>query len=53
MSDHAEAYGAMVELRRGNPLLLADPTVKRWHDMIQKGGKDSNRRGIFGGILVA
>ncbi|MEW9838603.1 DUF3604 domain-containing protein [Mesorhizobium sp. ZMM04-4] len=41
VSDHAEAYGAMVELRGGNPQLLADPTLKRWYDEIQKGGKDA------------
>jgi len=41
VSDHAEAYGAMVELRRGNPVLLADPTLKRWYEGIQKGGKDA------------
>src|SRR5262245_14735778 len=41
VSDHAEAYGGMIELRRGNPTLLADPTLKRWYDMIEKGGKDA------------
>ena len=28
---------------RGNPALLADPTLKRWDDMIKKGGKDAFR----------
>jgi len=41
VSDHAEAYGAMVALRSGDPQLLADPTLKRWYDMIEKGGKDA------------
>ena len=27
-----------VELKKGNPLLMADPTLKRWHDMMA-GGK--------------
>jgi hypothetical protein len=39
ISDHAEAYGGIVELLAGNPTLLADPTLKRWREMIQAGGK--------------
>jgi hypothetical protein len=38
VSDHAEAFGALVEVMRGNPALLADPKIKRWHDMINEGG---------------
>ena len=38
VTDHAEAFGAMVEVIRGNPALLADPQIKRWHDMIKEGG---------------
>lgn len=41
ISDHAEAYGGMVELIRGNPKLLADPTLKRWRGMILAGGKEA------------
>jgi hypothetical protein len=41
VSDHAEAYGGIVQLLKGNPALLADPTLKRWHDMIRAGGKDA------------
>jgi hypothetical protein len=41
ISDHAEAYGGIVELLKGNPTLLADPTLRRWHDMIKAGGKDA------------
>lgn len=29
ISDHAEAYGGMIQLLKGNPLLLADPTLSR------------------------
>ena len=39
VADHAEAYGAMVEIDKRNPTLLADPTIKRWHDMIKAGGE--------------
>jgi hypothetical protein len=38
VTDHAEAFGAMVEVIRGNSALLADPQIKRWHDMIKEGG---------------
>ncbi|MEW6683488.1 MAG: DUF3604 domain-containing protein [Nitrospirota bacterium] len=38
VSDHAEAFGGMVEVIKGNPALLADPQVKQWHDMIAAGG---------------
>jgi len=37
VADHAEALGATVELKNGNPLLMADPTLKRWHDMMASG----------------
>ena len=37
VADHAEGLGATVELKNGNPLLLADPTLKRWHDMMASG----------------
>ena len=38
VSDHAEAFGSMVELVKSNPTLLANPQCKRWHDMIKEGG---------------
>ena len=41
ISDHAEAYGGIVELLKGNPTLLADPTLRRWRDMIKAGGKEA------------
>ncbi len=37
VADHAEGLGATVELKNGNPLLMADPTLKRWHDMMANG----------------
>ena len=27
------------ELKKGNPLLMADPTLKRWHDLMAAGGQ--------------
>ena len=40
VADHAEGLGSTVELRKGNPLLLSDPTLKHWYDMMT-GGKGS------------
>ena len=38
VSDHAEAFGGMVEVVKGNPALMADPQLKQWHEMIRTGG---------------
>jgi hypothetical protein len=41
VADHAEGLGSTIELRKGNPVLMSDPTLKRWHDMMasDKGGE--------------
>ncbi len=41
VADHAEAYGAMIEVYAGNPALMSDPTVKRWYGMLHAGGEES------------
>ncbi len=41
VSDHAEAFGSMGEVVRGNPTLMADPTIRRWHDKIAQGGDEA------------
>jgi hypothetical protein len=41
VSDHAEAIGAIAGIIGDNPTLMADATVKRWHDMIKAGGKNA------------
>jgi len=38
VSDHSEAFGSMVEVVKANPTLMANPQIKRWHDMIREGG---------------
>ena len=38
VTDHAEALGSIPEVINANPALMADPAVKRWHDMIEQGG---------------
>lgn len=34
VSDHSELIGSGREILSGNPTLMADPTLKRWHDMM-------------------
>jgi hypothetical protein len=37
VTDHSDGMGTIPELRGGNPEFMADPTVKRWHDMMSQG----------------
>lgn len=39
ITDHSDGMGTISEIASGNPAMMADPTVKRWHDMMQQGGK--------------
>ncbi len=39
VADHSDAMGVMNEVAKGNPLLLTDPQVKKWHDAIRAGGQ--------------
>ena len=41
VSDHSDGMGVIAEIKGGNPEMMADPTVKKWHDMFAKGGKDA------------
>lgn len=41
VADHAEGLGGMLELKKGNPAMMADPTLKRWHDMVVAGGQSA------------
>ena len=40
VADHSDNMGFFPRLYAGDPAFLADPTGKRWYDMIQKGGQD-------------
>ena len=40
VADHSDNMGFFPRLYAGDPAYLADPTGKRWYDMIQKGGQD-------------
>jgi hypothetical protein len=37
VADHAEGLGTMVELFKGNPQLMKDPTLKRWYELFNSG----------------
>jgi hypothetical protein len=37
VADHAENLGLADFIRRSDPILLANPTGKRWHDMVKSG----------------
>jgi len=42
VADHSDGMGTINEMQAGNAEMLADATVKRWHDMMAKGGKDAD-----------
>jgi len=42
VTDHSDGMGTINEMQAGNAEMLADPTVKRWHDMMARGGKDAD-----------
>ncbi len=37
IADHAESYGAMSAVLAGDPELMVDPTLKRWHEQMNQG----------------
>ena len=37
VADHAENMGTMGEIKAGNPLLMEDPKLKRWNQMLGAG----------------
>jgi len=39
VADHSDNMGFFPELFAGDPRMLADPTGRRWYDMIQQGGQ--------------
>jgi len=37
ITDHSDAAGVIFEVKAGNPNLMADPQIKKWHDMMNGG----------------
>ena len=40
ISDHAEMYGLMPQLLKGDPAILATPQGKKWYDALTSGNKE-------------
>ena len=41
ISDHAEGLGVMYQVYEGNPAMMSDATLARWHDAMKAGGKQA------------
>ena len=41
VTDHSDGAGIITELKAGNPELMADPVLKKWHDMMEAGGDEA------------
>jgi len=37
VTDHSDGMGVIAEIKAGNPEMMADPTIKKWHDMFAAG----------------
>jgi len=46
VADHSDNMGFFPRLYDGDPEMLADPTGKRWYQLIQAGGQDSVRAAV-------
>jgi hypothetical protein len=42
ITDHAEGFGSFNEIAKGNPIMLADPIAKEWHDLLKEGTPEAN-----------
>lgn len=40
VTDHSDGMGTINELQAGNAEFMADPTAKRWAEMMKKGGEE-------------
>jgi len=41
VTDHSDGMGTIDLIRNGDPEMMKDPTIKRWHDMMHKSPQDS------------
>lgn len=41
VTDHSDGMGVIFEIRSGNPELMRDATLKRWHDLMAQGAEGS------------
>jgi hypothetical protein len=43
VADHSDAMGLALDIKKGTPNILADPTGKRWHEAFMKGGQEAGK----------
>jgi hypothetical protein len=43
ITDHSDGMGTITEAKAGNPEMMADPTLKRWHDMFNASPEEAQR----------
>jgi hypothetical protein len=41
VTDHSDGAGSIFEIRAANPEFMTDPTLKRWHDMMEQGPEEA------------
>jgi hypothetical protein len=41
ITDHSDGMGVISLIREGDPEMMSDPTLKRWHDMMNEGGESA------------
>jgi hypothetical protein len=51
VADHSDNMGFFPRLYEGDPKMLADPTGKRWYEMVQAGGQEGVKAAVE--IIVA
>jgi hypothetical protein len=50
VADHAENYGMMSAVLGGDPQLMEDPVLKRWHDLMNQGPEGGLK--VYGEVVV-
>ncbi|HSF15098.1 MAG TPA: DUF3604 domain-containing protein [Vicinamibacteria bacterium] len=43
ITDHSDGMGVISEIKGGNPEMMADPVIKRWHDMMGAGPAEAKQ----------
>src|SRR4051794_22224786 len=46
ITDHSDMMGMITEIKAGNPEMIADATIKKWHDMFN-GGPVEAKKGVM------
>ena len=50
VADHAENYGSMSAVLAGDPDLMSDPVVRRWHELMKQGPEGGLK--VYGELMV-